>query len=322
MKTNFPTSITRPASRIASLAFSLVEIMVVVALLSVIIFGLLLMFNQTQRAFRTGLAQVDVQEGGRTLVEMIGREVMQMVPTYRERVFSGPNYVVNFTATLPATVPYAPLIQPLPGPPTLPNGDRNERTNLLEDMFFMQKENLRWSGIGYFVRESDGAGNLVFSDTVGALYRFETNYTDLQFKANPGWFTRDYGAAQAREGRANKIVDGVVHFKVKTYDPAGIWQTDNLPNDPLQMKSDIRLCGYKGFPLIAAGEIGYYGYYSNAVPAFVEIELGVLESRIAQRAKAIPDAIARRQYLENQASRVHIFRMRVPVRNVDPQAYQ
>jgi hypothetical protein len=40
--------------------FSLIEIMVTVGLLTFIILGLLLMFNQTQRAFRTGMTQTDV----------------------------------------------------------------------------------------------------------------------------------------------------------------------------------------------------------------------------------------------------------------------
>jgi hypothetical protein len=53
----------------------------------------------------------------------------------------------------------------------------------------------------------------------------------------------------------------------------------------------------------------------------VEFELGILEGRVMERAKSIPDLVARRQYLEDQAARVHLFRMRVPVRNVDPTAY-
>ena len=33
-------------------------------------------------------------------------------------------------------------------------------------------------------------------------------------------------------------------------------------------------------------------------------------------------ADARRNYLTNQAARTHLFRIRVPIRNVDPTAYQ
>jgi prepilin-type N-terminal cleavage/methylation domain-containing protein len=305
----------RPTTR----AFSLVEIMVVIALLSVIILGLLLMFNQTQRAFQAGLAQVDVQEGGRTLVEMIARELAQTTPTYKQRIFNNPpRYVVNFSASFSSS---APLIQQLPGPTALADGDPNVRTNVLTDLFFMQKENLKWSGVGYVVRNSDGAGNLVTTDSIGALYRFETNYTDRQFDTNPGWFYRDFTASAGSESRMNRIVDGVVHFKIRTYDRDGVWQMDNVPNDAGNLKSEIWLSGLKG-PAVAKGEVTLAAFYSNAVPGFVEIELGILESRVAKRARAISDPGARRLFLENQAARVHVFRTRVPIRNVDPLAYQ
>src|SRR5947207_12610645 len=51
--------------------FSLIEIMVTVSLLTFIILGLLLMFNQTQRAFRTGMTQTDVLEAGRATMDML-----------------------------------------------------------------------------------------------------------------------------------------------------------------------------------------------------------------------------------------------------------
>ena len=52
--------------------------MVAVSLLAVIIVGLLAMFYQTQRAFRSGIAQVDVLEGGRATLDLISRELQEM----------------------------------------------------------------------------------------------------------------------------------------------------------------------------------------------------------------------------------------------------
>src|SRR6266581_6128658 len=60
------------------LGFSLIEVMVAVSLLAVIIVGLLAMFYQTQRAFRSGIAQVDVLEGGRATLDLISRELQEM----------------------------------------------------------------------------------------------------------------------------------------------------------------------------------------------------------------------------------------------------
>lgn len=55
--------------------------MVTVTLLSVIILGLVTMFNQTQRAFTGSLTQVDVLAGGRTTGEMLARELEQVSAT-------------------------------------------------------------------------------------------------------------------------------------------------------------------------------------------------------------------------------------------------
>jgi hypothetical protein len=66
---------------------------------------------------------------------------------------------------------------------------------------------------------------------------------------------------------------------------------------------------------------------SNAVPAYVEIEMGILEPQILQRYRAIGNGsallqVAQRQYLSNHVAQVHIFRQRVPVRNFDYSVYQ
>ena len=59
-------------------AFSLIEVMVAVSLLSFIIVGLLAMFFQVQRAFRAGTAQADIMEGGRATMGLIVRDLQEM----------------------------------------------------------------------------------------------------------------------------------------------------------------------------------------------------------------------------------------------------
>ena len=61
---------------------------------------------------------------------------------------------------------------------------------------------------------------------------------------------------------------------------------------------------------------------SNTVPATVEINLGVLEDRSIQRARPSALRLAQSNYLAQQAGKVHVFRQRVWIRNVDPSAYQ
>jgi hypothetical protein len=60
---------------------------------------------------------------------------------------------------------------------------------------------------------------------------------------------------------------------------------------------------------------------SNAVPAYLELELGILEPQVLQKYRSIPLGPPARQYLSNHVAQVHIFRQRIPVRNVDLSAY-
>jgi hypothetical protein len=67
------------------------------------------------------------------------------------------------------------------------------------------------------------------------------------------------------------------------------------------------------------------GYFlSNAVPGAVELELGILERGIVERCRSIgaENALVQLQYLSNHVGQVHLFRQRIPVRNVSRSAYQ
>jgi len=258
--------------------------MVVTVLLAVIIIGLVAMFAQTQKAWRTSMTQVDVLESGRAVTELLTRDLEQITPSY---LIDG----VNFYAQIP-NVP--PLVQPITGNPNVAG-----RINVMEEMFFVARENQTWKGFGY--RVSDPGNGM------GSLYRFATNFG---FGRDPAALFRSYNNTPL--SGMSRIVDGVVHFKVRTFDFTNGWQTaDYRPfNTRVEMSSQVPT------------EVGLYFYSNNIVPAFVELELGVLEERSRERALAIPAGIARSNYLAQQSSKVHLFRIRVPVRNVDPAAYQ
>jgi hypothetical protein len=270
------------------------------ALLSIIILGLLAMFDQTKRAFTTGMTQVDVLESGRAAMEILSREVSQMYPAPYD------SNAVTFYAEI---APVAPLWQPLPG------NNTRERRNLLEEMFFLTRGTNTWSGIGYWVGAPDsGSIPVATANGWGTLYRSHVNTVFQGLVAYPWQLYGAYYNFNVRTQRMNRIIDGVVHFKVRAYDPNGVWITNNLP-----AKTDIRPIQLSTY---ATNEVEFYRFTNNAVPAFLELELGVLEERTLARVKSIPDPVARRNYLRDQVGRVHIFRTRVPVRNVDPLAYQ
>ena len=111
-------------------------------------------------------------------------------------------------------------------------------------------------------------------------------------------------------------MDGVAHFKLRAYDTNGMWITQDLHNP--RDNSDVRYS-----TTVAPGEIGQYIFYSNAVPAAVELEIGILEDRAWDRFKSISHPTAQGNYIvSNTVGRMHVFRQRVPIRNVDPAAYQ
>jgi len=265
-----------------SQAFSLVEVLIVVALLSVIVLGLMAMLNQTQRAFRLGMAQTDVLESGRAATDLLARELQQIRPSYVSKA-------ANFYVWLP---PFTPLLQDLPG-------STERRTNLLEGLFFLNCENQHWTAIGYRVGTPDGG--------VGTLYRYmATGLLPWQLPAQLARFTNTPLANLSR------VAEGVVHFRVRGYDTNGVWISNANSTNIFATRLNSP----------APGEVWQYVFRSNAVPAAVEFELGFLEARTLERANSIGDIATRRQFLERQSPRVHLFRQRIPIEAVDVKAYQ
>ncbi|TAK92774.1 MAG: prepilin-type N-terminal cleavage/methylation domain-containing protein [Verrucomicrobia bacterium] len=273
-------------------AFSLIEILVVVALLSVIILGLVLMFDQTQRAFRAGMTQTDVLEGGRAATELIARELSQMTPAND----------VNARSFQAWTPYYSYLEQGLPG-----NSPLVARTNVLERLYFLTRENQTLKAIGYAFDDSEYAGG------VGTLYRFEGEMQTIT-NSNPEIlfmrFTNTFSNVKAN----SRVIDGVVTFKVRTYSTNGTWISSNLGNNIYATTTNSP----------SPGEVWFYQFNGSAVPAYVEVELGVLEQRVLKKADSLPTTGTnpRREYLKKQAAHVHVFRLRVPIRNVNTAAYQ
>jgi hypothetical protein len=200
----------------------------------------------------------------------------------------------------------------------LPGNPAPLRTNLIEELYFLTKENQTWTGIGYYVSGADGG--------VGTLYRYASNTV---FGQNPAQLYTGYNQrlndAITRNTftNLNRILDGVVHFKVRAYDPDGQWTTttNQFATNQFGVVQNAAVLP-PDLANFALGESEFYRFASNVVPAFVELELGVLEERAIIRARTITDTQSRSNYLAREAGKVHLFRLRVPVRNVDRTAYQ
>ncbi len=283
-------------------AFTLIEVMIAVVLMSVIILGLMAMFSQTQRALRAGMTQTDALEGGRMATEMISRELEQIVPAYvntnavNRGVGQTNFYTVNWNEFNQVLVANTAL-----------------RTNVLSDLFFVVHQNQTWTGIGYFVVPDSFLGGATDPVPAGTLFRFETNMSTAQFANNPGGLFSGFDLA--RSGFAvptvSKLLDGVISFNFRAYDTNGYWINPFLPGQIWKQSTNS-----SRFPQ----RVDYH-FTSNAVPAYVEFELGILEQGALDHYRSIPLYLAQTNYLGQQAGRVQLFRQRVSVRNVDRSAY-
>ena len=305
-------------------AFSLIEILITVGLLSFIILGLLLMFNQVQKAFRAGLHQADVLEAGRATTDLVARELESMTPSQLRPIntnFPPVNFetsITNFFSPAPYYYdrPYYDFrdsLQYLPG--MTPSGTAGPyRTNYIQQVFFMTKSNQTYTGIGYRVVPT--YTNNQQNPCIGALYRYEYS-TNRYWAAN---LAADFYNAPL--WRLHRIADGVMHLRVLPFDTNGAPITFNSPVAPLPRNVERN-------PDVD-DQISYR-FVSNAVPAYVELEIGFLEPHLVDRYKALEESDAfatlmdtphARAYFSNRVANCHIFRKRIAVRSVDFAAYQ
>lgn len=259
-----------------SFGFSVVEILVAVSIMTMIVFGLYKMFDQTQRALRSNITQSDVLESGRSAIDLLSREMEQMTAS---RMTAGTNFITRLAA-----LPEVPLVQSI-------SATGEERTNLLNDVFFITRQGNKTSAVGYRVLNA--------TNGVGTLGRFSfTLHTSL---VNPTNLVRAF--VNAAPTNFQRIADGVVHFKVTPYDAQGRRVQFNLEINRLYSVPEPRV------PTEFA-----IAYVNQTMPSQVELELGYLEPPVADQAKSLPNRDAARRFLEKQAGKIHLFRHRIPIR--------
>jgi prepilin-type N-terminal cleavage/methylation domain-containing protein len=163
---------------------------------------------------------------------------------------------------------------------TLP-GDKL-RTNFLQDFFFLSRMNNQWSASGYMVVPlRDGAGNSL--STVGTLVRFNTN-SPTAGAANQVLST--FLSNAATNILLQPVIEGVIHMSLRIYDRNGLKFSD-LPRRYFR---------------------------SDALPGYVELELGILEPQIIAQFRSMPNSNVATNFLAKHAGQVHLFRQRIPIR--------
>lgn len=194
MMRRLPTPVRQSRAR-GTAAFTVLEMLVSVSIMVVIIFALYQMFNQTQRAFRGGVTQVDVMEAGRAAIDLIAGEVQQMAAA---RQPDSENYL-QFVNGIIAT----PIRQVLP--------DGTVLVNELQEFYFLTRPTHRiWQAQGFFIHTntpptpSNGFG-------YGTLYRIRSNDIPISPFAIASFIN---AASPTNTNAVFRICDGVIHFKI------------------------------------------------------------------------------------------------------------
>jgi hypothetical protein len=213
--------------------------------------------------------------------------------------------------------------------------DIEPRTNYLHNLFFYNNKTNAWQGIGYRV--------IYVTNGVGVLQRFETN----QFGFHP--ISNRLAQAFIREPLTNftyhHVADGVIHLTFVPYDEEGKrlgWDTTNLN---FLARHKVARRGDGGFipqrssvtdtvtpgtnsANLATVELSQGGpdpnpqyatifnFRSNALPSYIEMELGMLEPETLEQFYTMvsdgnPNAT---NFLARQITKVHLFRQRIPIR--------
>jgi prepilin-type N-terminal cleavage/methylation domain-containing protein len=279
------------ASRAAH-GFSLLEIMVAVALLAVIIVGLLAMFYQVQRAFRAGTAQVDVMEGGRAAMNLLTRDLQGVAsvgadPAVTNLVILPPENLLEVSQLLVSGAP---------------------RYGWLQDLCFMSRDGDEWIGTAYrFSNAVSGVGTLCRLVERRAI---DSNpATAASTNAALSWLVSTVTPDKANlppylNTTFSPLLDGIVHFSVDAYDAAGLIFTNAFLPD----RDNPAPFGY--------------GFTSTNLPAYLDIQIAMLEPSALAKFRArvdfslpFPQSIERAtNYLSRQIGKTHVFRQRIALK--------
>jgi hypothetical protein len=195
-------------------------------------------------------------------------------------------------------------------------------------MMFLTRYKDNWGALGFFVGGSATNSFIPVTNGIGTLYRFSHFLNPPLFRLNTDLLIIQRQRFDLRTN-ASPLLDGVVHFSVKTFDPQGSpleafggttftnYQILNLRRNETQPSPP----GLYNVVLQSEGYVNGWTrvlFVSNALPAYVELELGILEPQAIERLKGFPQAAQQQRYLEQHVGMVHLFHKRIPIRTATP----
>jgi hypothetical protein len=215
-----------------------------------------------------------------------------------------------------AAVSYPPLVLPLTS-----GGNGATREYRLQDLTFLTfrtRTNDEWVGTIYSIPDA-GLG-------VGTLYRYSANFllgpssfpsvglNNLSLTLSNQFYATLKNAPLSSD--YHRVADGIVHFKLLAYDADGLLYSNSFGN---------AFAGLTLFNLgTVVGQNDYDYYFTNYLPSYLELELGVLDPRaVAQFRARVANSNLPVQfgnpvawsYLTNHVGSIHLFKQRIPIRN-------
>lgn len=271
-----------PTYRRSQRAFTLVEIITAMAITSIIVFALIAMFNQTQKALRISLAEGDVWEAARAGFNTIANDIQELTPSRFDGVFS-----MYAKGEVDSGLVGATQIQ---------------------SMFLLGRQGNNWIGNVYWVKDENG---------LPTLYRFRGTYPSY-LPGNPGYSppvsadlldpTHPYGRAlrwsvnpelDPQPEDYHRLVDGIIEFSVRVYDGLGRPYTNTSSAATTAVYIDDITSSFSG----------------TALPAFVDVSMTVLSpDRFEEYRAQISDA-NREAYLSNHVGDMQRFQRRIALHN-------
>lgn len=282
-------NIPPPAERSPRRAYSLIEIMVAMSLLTVIVVGLIASLNQAQKALRLSGSQSDTFENGRAFLALMSRE-LQEVAVFPPEVTNTYRF---FSAYRNAS---EPLIQSVPGLPGEP------RTNLLSSFGFVVrgKERNDWRLIMY-----DVSRDQMNTRSSTAIYRTERSYPSWALTNELPIVEREFInwnlKADGETNQFRKLIDGVVHIGFRLFNNKG----ERIPD----WNGAGKLEGYR---VVQQHLPSFdFGVALDYRPATIEVELAILDPDVYKKLKSIDDRDAVLNFLQERSGNVQIFRQRI-----------
>jgi type II secretory pathway pseudopilin PulG len=319
-------------------AFTILELLVAVSVMTLVIYVLYALFNQTQMALRKNASQVDVNEGGRAAMEMIVRELSQMevsgypaiIITNNQQVLTYSGSKSFFSRVTPGNTALLLAYQSDALPPVEDDWAKEQgfRTNILQDFTFTSRGDSGFHVTSYRVIDVDSG--------VGTLARYRTNGT-LRV-TSPGQallnkteiFNRFFfePVANTSAEAFEPITDGVIHLRITPYDQLGRpLGHGRMFYDPLGLNLERRGAAGQALFLVntnrpvdgilmqdrhAQSQVQFYG----ALPSYFDVEMAVIAPRVLKQVRSLPpDPEVRANFLGRQIGKVTLFRQRVPIRD-------